>query len=1523
MTSSRTLSRTTDYLGDLGAKLRDLQGYATLAHELIQNADDAPANWMSFTIRTDALILDNDGVFAVCDDEEDDQCTWTTRGNSDHKCDFHRFRLIGSGDKRLQEGTTGAFGIGFISVYQLTDEPELISAGRHWVLHEERPPDQRIDVCQGCSECGQPNLPGTRFILPFARDEKTFLRRALRSEPVPEDVTERLLEELKRCLPVAMLFLKNLRTIEVNHDGYWRLKFEREVDQDTLLISQGDSANDRVWHLLRGNFDEPARELRRRHPGRIEAKRSTEVLVALPQEEWSAGLLCACLPTEESPGLPFHINADFFPSNDRKRVILGSDYQSLWNREALLAAARTVCEAVPHLTEMLGPERFWHLADTLRELARNLGNDGQDSVWEAFWEALQVPLRTAAVIPTSSGDWTTAGGEIRLLQSEDEAASIPVLEGLGVKLVSEDLRRYQPTLRSVGVPYFDIQALCSALAALGLDKPTTLDHMPSCLASDPERESLWAEINILLTRLTRTPQVKRVAEERLRQVSLAPTLNNTFSPLQRAVRADPPTVELFVSMGLDIPFLDLSETAFEPLAGLCPLFGVDDAVEALENANPSSVEQLWSDKNFSIRSLIEWFEIRRDQITNDVGLRNRLAALSIYPSTNGRLHPLTSMILPGDFEDPFKLTDLVDVEVLGRRREFLLYLGAKNLSFRTFVRDYLPAVLNDEASNPDIRHAAIFLLAERIGELRDDNEMRALLSALPMVLCTDGQCRRPDDCYFSDEVVHEVLGQQANIALLPPRRDSVARDLFDWLGTERIPRLRDVVNTVRGIAGRPCEDTSVLRIQRIVAHIGRRFQDRPIPSQLEALRTLQWLPAREDRNQWHQPKALHAPYQSYLFESQAAVLDVPQSTIREFLDFLGVHINPSPGLVVQHLLYCAERDEAVNTEVYRFLNDNADDPALDQLKSKKCLWLGQSYRSAKHVFWSDHPFGQYRWRLADILRGYGPLLEEIGVTDAPDHYDAIEVLREISSEFGTANRPLDDETYRVLMICWQMLEEALDAGRITEELLEILGKVKSISNKSNVLYSPTWLFFENRVGLADKFDSFLQHNVIPRPLRTSRAFLAAGVRQLGSAVEVELVRNDDPLDNPEFEELLQHRGREIARVLASQMVSHNVQTALERLRRLECKSATSLVLQYRLSAFDKVVKSRPESVPAVYKSTSHCLWATRQDGSLQWAPVARELAIALCPEEDPGLFAAGLKEVLAAETITEAATVLDELGFSRLDTTVIEPPASSKAAESLGVAESVGDNGLPIYQEVDQPLAEKEQQEEPEPLTAEDALRALGITQDPTSPISSPSEPTTISNSAGGTAVSGQYHGGQGAGRPGGVGPTYNTSGSGKAQHETIRAAKTGAERKFVSYVSLNHTDEEEPDPDGLTQQERMNLEERAIERILDEEPELKRTPPNNPGFDLTEVDPNGRPVRWIEIKAMKATLNDRPVGISRTQFEWAQKHGIGFWLYIVENAGTPEQARVVRIQDPAGKSQTFTFDHGWLSVAEGIESTG
>ena len=86
MTSATFLSRGIDYLGDLGAKLRDLQGYRTLAHELIQNADDAAdATLMIFDVREDALVVDNDGVFSDCQQIEDSECPWKLDASRQHR----------------------------------------------------------------------------------------------------------------------------------------------------------------------------------------------------------------------------------------------------------------------------------------------------------------------------------------------------------------------------------------------------------------------------------------------------------------------------------------------------------------------------------------------------------------------------------------------------------------------------------------------------------------------------------------------------------------------------------------------------------------------------------------------------------------------------------------------------------------------------------------------------------------------------------------------------------------------------------------------------------------------------------------------------------------------------------------------------------------------------------------------------------------------------------------------------------------------------------------------------------------------------------------------------------------------------------------------------------------------------------------------------------------------------------------------------------------------------------------------
>ncbi|RJX31037.1 MAG: DUF3883 domain-containing protein [Oxalobacter sp.] len=202
-----------------------------------------------------------------------------------------------------------------------------------------------------------------------------------------------------------------------------------------------------------------------------------------------------------------------------------------------------------------------------------------------------------------------------------------------------------------------------------------------------------------------------------------------------------------------------------------------------------------------------------------------------------------------------------------------------------------------------------------------------------------------------------------------------------------------------------------------------------------------------------------------------------------------------------------------------------------------------------------------------------------------------------------------------------------------------------------------------------------------------------------------------------------------------------------------------------------------------------------------------------------------------------------------------------------------------------------------------------------------PDDDNGLSKSAGRSSSHGRtgngtpHSSGQGSGSSGGQGaPGGKVSGNG-GQHGKRTPGQTGA-RPFISYVGT-HPNDDGPDPDGLDQTARMQIEERAIDLIISLEPTLCRTPEGNPGFDLYETDKSGKKIRWVEVKSMTGTLEDRPVGLSHTQFNYAREKGDAYWLYVVERATDPAQARVLRIQNPVGLSRTFTFDRGWRQIAK------
>lgn len=136
---------------------------------------------------------------------------------------------------------------------------------------------------------------------------------------------------------------------------------------------------------------------------------------------------------------------------------------------------------------------------------------------------------------------------------------------------------------------------------------------------------------------------------------------------------------------------------------------------------------------------------------------------------------------------------------------------------------------------------------------------------------------------------------------------------------------------------------------------------------------------------WHKPGELYSVFLDYLFASQANFLDVPRPTQQKaggLLEFLGIQTNPQVAFVAKHLLTMAENVSPVNMQVYEFLNRHADNPSINLLRGKKCLFLDDhTYSEPGKAMWGEHRFGRFRKRLSTAWRQYQTLLEGLGVLD--------------------------------------------------------------------------------------------------------------------------------------------------------------------------------------------------------------------------------------------------------------------------------------------------------------------------------------------------------------------------------------------------------------------------------------------------------------------------------------------------------------------------------------------------------------
>ncbi len=1477
------LPRRQDYLGNLSSKLRDLVGFTSLANELIQNADDVPqATNISFNVTHEALIVDNDGAFEACDDIKAEECSWKFGSTSRKMCDFHRFRNIASGDKRNQADSTGAFGIGFISVYQVTDQPELISAGRHWIINEERLEHERIRVCHGCPSCQSPDIAPTRFVLPWAENATSKLRLALSADIVDDAARDRLLKDLQSHSKIAILFLRRVKKLAIKNRGnILRASERRSLGSKLILKSDG---SDEEWVLLNGDFKADAKHLRERHE-RIEANRSSDVSLAIPREELQSGLLFAYLPTQHVTGLQFHINADFYPSSDRKRVIFEHDYQSEWNRAAVSTASEILIANLDSLPLSLGAKRLWEVIESCQTVCKA----EPEGPFAAVWQALLPQLSGHPIVYTTREEWKTVAESYFLEDELHESPAVPVLEQLGLNIVHANLRPHHNILRSseVGVARLDVPHILNALNRFGFTKRIQQSDLPDFLQAEADLCLLLNELSVLLER-RREGEARKKMEKELSTCAIARGKDGALWPCSEIFRANTETVELFGKIDETIPFVGRIEQ--KDLLALCPEFTVEHAIERLGNLTAAKLQSANSKGLFDAESLLKWFEDRREAILVSSDSKSRLARLPIFPTADV-LRPLTELALPGDFDDPLGLADLVDIERLGGRRQFLIDLNSQQLTFTNYVGVHVPLAFERNSLSSDKKQKLIELLATKLGEIRDDHTVQRKLSFLKLIACEDGEFRAASSVYLRNQEVVSVLGESKEFAVISGSHKDAIREFYLWLGVATRPRAADIAARAGELVSTTPTASSRQSIERIVHCCGRRFaQGRDsfdIPAELSRIA---WLPARNYSERWYSSREVFASFWAHLFESQEKVLDLSQRVQQESVDFLeaiGVRNSPTVPLVVNHLLHCMSTNALVSKDVYRFLNDHADDKSILSLKDKACLLLpNNTFARPDQVFWTNHPFGRFRYVLSEELQKYSALFNRLEVKKSADYSDALAVIKEISHQYGSTNTALDDDAHSALMASWQMLDQALDSGALVPDDLKPLYELKVVPNQEHVLNPPIWMFFDDRAGLAAKFGSFLRNNAILKPIGAWSAMGAAGLRSLSSAVEVQILECSDSLPDEKVLARLRGRSDQLSRVLEVQAGKETAVSARSILGQLTCESVTDLRIRFLLHAFNRELKSEPEDVQAHYSREQRILYF-RRDGVVPWSSIARELAIASLPDGEPGTLALGLREVLAADSEEALKATLDELGFAS-----VESP-SAPINDAQPIVGDLGVNDVPVFVG---PVGVDESTQEPQgdggPTLPDDAVNRIlgGNSPPPQPPPPELAEPPSVPGSGSGTGTRGTR------------GPT-----------------KSRKQSRRITYVT--HNGSEEPDkPDEGASDKRSAIEEAGITRVVEAERHEGRSPsimpPLHPGYDIESKGPDGNIARYIEVKASSGLWGDRGVEVHRKQFEVAKTKGEKYWLYVVEQADTDDY-HIYAIQNPEDKVDDFIFDYGWRDVAE------
>lgn len=1531
----RELSYSAPLITNIRQILTGLQGFDSMAREIIQNADDAGAKSIRFDITDDALVVWNDAEFLSCG-LNSDECPWATDGSPQlgkrKACDFHAISKVGSGNKYNQPGLIGRFGIGFVSVYQLTDQP-IVRSGDVELKLDPLSEKNRIQTIIP--------VDGSEIQITWALDDRSPIREALNASAFSSESLKPLQDDLVTTAEDCLIFLKNLGSIEILRNGK-RVSFVQKIVEDENHLELFFERKNRreKWFVIHLDAEEAARPLKERFVAieRLDRQTTAQIAFRLDDHEERTGRLFAYLPTEQDSPVPCHINADFFPEQTRKALVLtGEQHERYWNEMLLAYAAQEIAGRLESLKDVLGHKGLWKLID---EAYQNRNDDH----FGVFWAEISEAAIDAKIYLTSAKEWV-GRSDCRLLPTQYGVDQERSLEEIGIPTVNSSLLSFKSVIRAAGVSDLSLKRLVDALNSWELVK-VDQDAEPDWASLVDTVSPIWRILedfveNTLSEKPRQNLRVISGPESELRRqkadlckLRIAPSFDGRLAKLSELKRLPAQVkVEDVRNFFPELPMASEGFMQFPKLLSLAPEFGFEDLLSKLAERvydEETAISFLSWDK----KRVCGFYDFLADyprEIDKDY---SGTLASTPFLTGHGRFLAPKHAVLPGGFDDPIGRFDTLDLDFFGNKARMFLeeVLKVETLSLEAYI-EHLPSIISGEGLLHKQYVALLDMFVSKKG-LLDKGATKKTLVALPLAISRDNRLRCASECYAKTETLAEILGDDDSLwvdeSIFGESRKELYLGFFRSLGMRSRPSLTHALDRIEAVVEDLPSDKTRDAISKIFGFILEVYQDESLAEneeqfedEISRMRYTAWLPAEKegklDTEVWYAPHDLHQPFRAGGFSSQVPVLGVTgmgRRLNREFLEFLEMPAEPDTSIIVDHLEDCIERGLEPSKHSYQILSERLkkedDQLSIERLKNERCIYAPKrkKFIGTDRFFWSKPHLARYCFKAPEWMHEYKELFDFLGVTDEPSTETYVDVLIDIADEFGGVASPLPGEISLVHDVCSRTLSEKLrhdPAG--TYQHLERLREHPFLFTFARTLAFVDEVAIQDSDWLAEPFGGDLDARLVRSSAETVELIDWFKIQPLSLVTRLEIVDLGDVIDDEDATQLVRDRSDLLGWLCVDLRMETRI--CLEKtLRNIELVRTDALTARSIFQLDDVPFASPPRNDEVVFDSGEERVYVLLDLLGNYWIPAFRAIFSTLLAGESKASikqFALIAKLVLSANSREDAAYELRQAGYDMPET---EPFQTEVLPE-----DEVGELGFGTGSEQDPAdwnVEDDEVIDDPD-IGAEKAASDAHIAEEARKKVAG------AGSSSAGELGSNRNNGSPGSASSATSGSNVGPGSTDKDTEKTTRKARTEWMRSYV------RPEKEKPGEAGNgsgPSPERISaIDEAAMKTVMDYEVNRgfapERQPHYNPGFDVLSRSRNTDEKRLIEVKGLDGEWTDRGVKLSRTQISFAQEHPEEAWLYVVENALDPKIRKINAIKNPFFKADEFWFDRVWREVAD------